>query len=103
MLFAPFLKKEVFTLRVINIEETEIRISKNFKAWELFRSRAEKLNSHSVYILDSVKLPGYNLNLHFRFEGKEGDLFCFREINGGWRISLSPAQLLSTGFREVSS
>lgn len=45
--------------------------------------------------------PVFDIEYFFRFDGRQGRLLCFTEINGGWTRSYAPYQMVGKHITEV--
>lgn len=45
--------------------------------------------------------PVFDIEYFFRFDGRQGGLLCFTEINGGWTRSYAPYQMVGKRITEV--
>lgn len=45
--------------------------------------------------------PVFDIEYFFRFDGRQGGLLCFTEINGGWTRSYAPYQMVGKHITEV--
>lgn len=61
----------------------------------------EILSAEGKQTRDDIISPTTGINCIFRYEGKAGIHYCFREIRGGWTRTYTDVQLIGKRIREV--